>query len=66
MSEKCVGEKDCADDPQDVELAPGVETKLCKTHIGMFEADLIVVAKSYGFKANEDADERYDELKGIG
>lgn len=49
-----------------VELVDGVSTELDEEEAGLFWSDLIALLKSYSFMAEEDADDRYDELKDIG
>lgn len=49
-----------------VELIEGVSAEMDIEEEGLFWSDLMVVLKSYGFAAEEDADDRYDDLKGIG
>lgn len=66
MSKPCTGNCDGENEGVEFEFAPGVKAHLCAADQGQVMADVIAALKSYGFTAEEEADEAYDELKGIG
>jgi len=66
MDNRCQGNCDGKNPAQVYEFAPGVCTYLCEADQGQFCADLMAVMKSYGFIADEDAAELYDDIKNIG
>lgn len=62
----CTGNCDGENEGELFTFVPGVTAHLCAADQGQVMADVIADLKSYGFEAAEDADELYDEIKGIG